>query len=210
MLDKRLPKIYSHISSLKDVKDLIIKLSELNGETKIICPISMIEYSGLNTFYFSWNCGCLISKKAFDELNMKEKCILCGKDFNKETDLVSLHYSKEERGRLFQKIMADKLNKKAKKEKSKNKIGNNGETNENYLAANTDLNLKFDDENKNSHKNLKENILYKESGHEKIKALIENENEENDFYEKRLLGRDLEYSNHHLINKKRKRSGEFN
>jgi len=76
MLDKRLPKIYSHITSLKDVKDLKIQLAELNGETKIICPISMIEFSGLNTFYFFWNCGCLISKNAFEELNMKDKSIL--------------------------------------------------------------------------------------------------------------------------------------
>jgi len=117
MLDKRLPKIYSHISSLKNVKDLKIKLSELNGETKIICPISMIEYSGLNTFYFLWNCGCLLSKKAFDELHTKDKCVLCGKDFNKETDLVNVNYTKEERARLFQKILYEKLNKKSKKAK---------------------------------------------------------------------------------------------
>lgn len=207
MLDKRLPKIYSHISSLKDVKDLNVKLSEQNGETKIICPISMIEYSGLNTFYFFWNCGCLISKKAFDELHMKDKCILCSKDFNKESDLVNLNYTKEERARLFQKILAEKLNKKAKKEKSKNthkeKIGNNNETTDKGLVANSDLNLEED--KKHVHKNIKDNKIHIDGCHSKIKAVIENEDEEDDFIDKRKI-RDLGHSNNLMINNKRKRS----
>ena len=84
MLDKRLPKIYSHITSLKDVKDLIITNITQNEEKKIICPISKNEFSGLNSFYFFWNCGCLISKRAFDELKMSKECVYCGKDFDKE------------------------------------------------------------------------------------------------------------------------------
>ena len=120
MLDKRLPKIYSHISSLKDVKDLIITTSKQNEEIKIICPISMIEFSGLNSFYFFWNCGCLISKKAFDELQMKDKCVLCGKKFEKEKDLVNLNYTKEERAQIFQSLILEKI--KAKKIKEERKI----------------------------------------------------------------------------------------
>ena len=119
MLDKRLPKYYCHITSLKDVKDLNIKISELNGETKIICPISMIEFSGLNTFYFFWNCGCLVSKKAYDELNMKDKCILCGEKFDKNTDLVNINYSKEERKERFESIMAEKKRNKILRDKKK-------------------------------------------------------------------------------------------
>lgn len=122
MLDKRLPKIYSHIKSLKDVKDLIITTSNQNQENKIICPISMIEFSGLNSFYFSWNCGCLISKKAFDELHMKDKCVLCGKLFSKEKDLVNLNYSKEERAQIFQNLIIEKLkSKKTKTDKKESK-----------------------------------------------------------------------------------------
>jgi hypothetical protein len=50
LIDKQLPKAFSHIKRLKDVKDLNINLIEdPNTEVKVICPISMIEYSGLNT-----------------------------------------------------------------------------------------------------------------------------------------------------------------
>ena len=120
MLDKRLPKIYSHIYSLKDVKDLSITVSKQNGENKIICPISMIEFSGLNSFYFFWNCGCLISKMAFDELKMKDQCILCAEKFDKEKDLVNLNYTKEERAQIFQALLLDKI--KTKKMKIEKKI----------------------------------------------------------------------------------------
>jgi hypothetical protein len=51
LLNKQLPKTFQHIKKLKDVKDLNISLMEDKEaqETKVICPISMIEYSGLNT-----------------------------------------------------------------------------------------------------------------------------------------------------------------
>lgn len=201
MLDKRLPKIYSHISSLKDVRDLNIKLSELNGETKIICPISMIEYSGLNTFYFFWNCGCLISKKAFEELHMKDKCIMCGKDFNKDNDLVNLNYSREERAKLFQKILVEKSNQKSKKEKSKKieKIGNKEDTTDTIVNPKSELNL--DEEKKKIHIVSNNSDNY----HTKIKAVIE---DEEDLHQK-INMREIGYSNNLLINKKRKRSEEI-
>lgn len=204
MLDKRLPKIYSHIKSLKDVKDLNITLSELNGETKIICPISMIEFSGLNTFYFFWNCGCLISKKAFDELHMKDKCILCGAKFDREIDLVNINYSKEERARIFSEIMNKKLkNQKGKQEKQD--ISNNPKNNmdkkkmnvelkeENIINLNSDLTSSKDEDNKvsiNYHSQENKNFVKDHLVHQKY--------EDNDL---RSVSLKLEY-----INKKRKRN----
>lgn len=150
MLDKRLPKYYCHITSLKDVKDLNIKISELNGETKIICPISMIEFSGLNTFYFFWNCGCLVSKKAYDELNMKDKCILCGEKFDKNTDLVNINYSKEERKERFESIMAEKKRNKILRDKKKSD-----------KKINNELVNKNKNDNKNKNKELNNEFINK-------------------------------------------------
>ncbi len=48
LLDKRMPITYQHISNLRDIKNLNITLLEIESDVKIICPISMIEYSGLN------------------------------------------------------------------------------------------------------------------------------------------------------------------
>jgi hypothetical protein len=200
MLDKRLPKIYSHITSLKDVKELTISTSKQEEENKIICPISMIEFSGLNSFYFFWNCGCLISKKAFDELQMKDKCVLCGKKFDKEKDIVDLNHTKEERAQIFQRLILEKIKEKKikdekkieKKEKDINKLTNNNidiqikNLNEcEKLNKNSKLNKntnEFNDKNYGSFKNG--NFFEKEN---------KNKNEINEF--------DIEF-----INKKRKRS----
>lgn len=164
MLDKRLPKIYSHITSLKDVKDLILTISKQNDEKKIICPISMIEFSGLNSFYFFWNCGCVISKKAFDELQMKDKCVLCGKDFNKEKDLVNLNYTKEERAQIFNYLMLEKIKNKNKKNKNEkiNKQKKEKDKERNEIKDSDDYNIE---------------IKYREKN-EKLLDLVDNENED--------------------------------
>jgi hypothetical protein len=49
-----------------------------------------------------------VSKKAIDELNMIDKCIVCGEDVNIKTDLVNLNYSKEERDLIYKHILAAK------------------------------------------------------------------------------------------------------
>jgi hypothetical protein len=107
LLDKRLPKTFQHIKKLKDVKNLNVNILENKDteETKVICPISMIEYNGLNTFYILWSCGCVISKKAIDELNMTDKCINCGEKVDIKTDLVNLNYTKEEREAILRSLL---------------------------------------------------------------------------------------------------------
>jgi hypothetical protein len=145
LIEKRLPKRYSHISTLKDLRDLNIKFSDeseigiknqvdqyikqSDSGSKILCPITMMEYSGLNNFYIIWKCGCVLSKKAIDELNMKlkNKCVNCGVIIDYKNDLVSLNYSAKEREALFNQILDEKskLKEKKLKEKQNKEIENN-------------------------------------------------------------------------------------
>lgn len=125
LLDKRIPKFFLHITSLKDVKDLNIILSQIeNEETKVICPISSTEFSGLNCFYIIWKCGCVISKKATDELQMKDKCIVCGTDIDIKKDLVNLNFTKEERNQIYIKLLEEKKRVKEHKKEIQHKESN--------------------------------------------------------------------------------------
>jgi hypothetical protein len=114
LIEKRLPRNFLHITSLKDLKDLNISLTD-DEESKIICPISMIDFSGLNCFYILWNCGCVISKKAVEELEMSCKCLNCNSEVNFKTDLVNLNYSSKERENIFKQILMEKKLKNSSK-----------------------------------------------------------------------------------------------
>lgn len=109
LIEKNLPDTFNHISSLKDVKDINGEISK-NGYLQ--CPITMSEFSGINKFYFLWNCGCVISKKAIDEIGMKDKCLVCGKDFHHDKDLISLNYTKEEKENIKNELLTLKERKK--------------------------------------------------------------------------------------------------
>ena len=91
LLNKNKPTGFEHIKSLKNVKDLKCLIND-NGY--IQCQISQEEFSGLNKFFFLWTCGCVFSKTAMDEFNIKNKCINCNIDFDINKDLISLNYSK--------------------------------------------------------------------------------------------------------------------
>jgi hypothetical protein len=112
LIEKRLPKFFSHISSLKDIKELNINLIEEEEDSemfsKVICPISLEAFSGLNIFYIIWKCGCVLSKKGIDELQMKDKCINCGKEVNMKEDLVSLNYTSQERDLIRSQLLENK------------------------------------------------------------------------------------------------------
>jgi hypothetical protein len=134
MLEKRIPSSYAHISSLKDVKDLNI----LMKDGKIVCPITMMEFSGINLFSFLWRCGCVISKKAIDELNLKDKCIQCGAEVKNKNELISLNYTKLEREAILKRVIEEKKKLKEKKnnlkeEELKDKL--NSSNNNNILLG---------------------------------------------------------------------------
>jgi hypothetical protein len=67
-------------------------------------------------FYFLWKCGCVISKKAIEELNMKKACIVCGEKVNMPSDLVNLNMSKEDKENLYNTLTSEKTKKRAKPE----------------------------------------------------------------------------------------------
>ena len=168
LIEKRLPKTYRHITSLKDVKylNILITGKENSDEIKINCPISMIQYSGLNNFYIVWKCGCVLSKKAIDELNMKDKCMQCGTEINLKSDLVSLNYSIKERQEIFNKLIEEKIkNQKIKSSqnliKDKNLLNNkrkNNQINSNELDQNYSSPIKnIAIDNKSGHHNANHN-----------------------------------------------------
>ena len=107
LLNKNKPTGFEHIKSLKNVKDLKCLI---NDHGYIQCQISQEEFSGLNKFFFLWTCGCVFSKTAMDELNIKNKCINCNIDFDINKDLISLNYSKKTKREILKKLLNIKKN----------------------------------------------------------------------------------------------------
>ena len=100
MMEKKIPHEFNHIKTLKDVK--MLKNIELNPEKNsdfpLICPISKIEYNGLNKFKAFWSCGCICSEKAIDELSKgktEKLCIVCSTPYGPR-DEISLNLNIEE------------------------------------------------------------------------------------------------------------------
>ena len=98
-------KGFEHIKSLKNVKELKCIVND-NGY--IQCPISQEEFSGLNKFFFLWTCGCVYSKNAMDELNIKNKCINCDMNFDIKKDLISLNYNKKTKREILKSLLGIK------------------------------------------------------------------------------------------------------
>ena len=130
LLNKNKAKGFEHIKSLKNVKDLKCIIND-NGY--IQCQISQEEFSGLNKFFFLWTCGCVFSKTAMDELNIKNKCINCNIDFDINKDLISLNYSKKEKREILKSLLNIK--------KNNNIDGNNIIKDLKYKDENDEVNL---------------------------------------------------------------------
>ena len=130
LLNKNKAKGFEHIKSLKNVKDLKCIIND-NGY--IQCQISQEEFSGLNKFFFLWTCGCVFSKTAMDELNIKNKCINCNIDFDINKDLISLNYSKKTKREILKSLLNIK--------KNNNIDGNNIIKDLKYKNENDEVNL---------------------------------------------------------------------
>lgn len=109
MMEKKIPHEFSHIRSLRDLK--MLKTIEINPDKNsdfpLICPISKIEYNGLNKFKAYWSCGCLCSEKAIDQLskgNKEKVCIICGAIYTPE-DEISLNLTPEEQNLKKQQLL---------------------------------------------------------------------------------------------------------
>lgn len=110
LLEKKIPLEFKHLTSLKVVKDLNI---EINNKGNVTCPISCIEFSGINKFYFVWNCGCVMSGKAINEIGIKNKCVVCGKEYLSENGLISLNMTNEEKNQILKQIKAQNIQRKS-------------------------------------------------------------------------------------------------
>lgn len=110
LLEKKIPLEFNHLTSLKAVKDLNI---EINNKGNVTCPISCIEFSGINKFYFVWNCGCVMSGKAINEIGIKNKCVVCGKEYLSENGLTSLNMTNEEKNQILKQIKAQNIQRKS-------------------------------------------------------------------------------------------------
>ena len=130
LLNKNKAKGFEHIKSLKNVKDLKCIIND-NGY--IQCQISQEEFSGLNKFFFLWTCGCVFSKTAMDELNIKNKCINCNIEFDINKDLISLNYSKKTKREILKSFLNIK--------KNNNIDGNNIIKDLKYKDENDEVNL---------------------------------------------------------------------
>lgn len=173
MMEKKIPHEFAHLRSLKDLKMLknIEMNSEKNSDFPLICPISKIEYNGLNKFKAFWSCGCMCSEKAIEELSKgkKEKlCIVCLTPYTLE-DEISLNLTAEEQNikkhELLRQIEKKNIQKaEHKKEKKKEKKG------------------KGDDEEEKTHKKSKLNNgeAKKINPNEPFKNILDNICEKNE------------------------------
>ncbi|VDN99108.1 unnamed protein product [Rodentolepis nana] len=89
--------VADHIKKLRDVRDL--KLTPIpkdqtshelssgiieDSAESFCCPILGQEMNGSYPFVFSWECGCVVSKRAFD--NVKDSsCLKCGQPLQPES-----------------------------------------------------------------------------------------------------------------------------
>ena len=108
LVEKKIPKCFSYIRSLKDVKEANVTLkSQVTGnpmdtsELVIVCPITQSEDDGVHRFCMIWNCGCVISEMALKELHggKSGRCINCNKPYS-QSELISLNMTKEEQDKL--------------------------------------------------------------------------------------------------------------
>lgn len=120
LLERKMPKEYSHIRSLKDVKQCKVEFDKDEstsnvavGETNVarknglICPLSRADLSnsGLKTVLI-WKTGVMCTEKALKEMKGAEKgvCPVTGEKYDPETDVVPLAVFDDELEELKKKL----------------------------------------------------------------------------------------------------------
>lgn len=116
LIEKNLPKEFSHITSIKDFVTLNLKQSEKpDAAFPFVCPVSNTELNGLNRFLFLWKCGCVFSEKALEQIKDGEKkCLICTKPYSSD-EVISLNYTEEEQFRMQREIIEKKEQQKKDK-----------------------------------------------------------------------------------------------
>ncbi|KAF4528474.1 hypothetical protein B566_EDAN015936 [Ephemera danica] len=137
LLDRsKLPEQAAHITSMKDVKELVLTPNPAYARAKggekgesghyvdhrtspYVCPVIGMELSGKFRFAFSWTCGCVVSEKAIKEVPTKF-CHKCQHPFD-ENDLVYINAEGDLLELMRSRMEARKLHAKANKKNKKNK-----------------------------------------------------------------------------------------
>ncbi|MFH4979607.1 hypothetical protein AB6A40_006316 [Gnathostoma spinigerum] len=119
-----------HIHSLKDIKELKLtdnkeyKEEADKGDTykdynvsPFCCPVTGLAMNGNHEFVVNWHCGCVLSKKAIDEVK-SDVCHGCGGNFNHD-DLIVLNPTEELLEKYRHKLEEERRMKKKNKQGEK-------------------------------------------------------------------------------------------
>ncbi|CAP37413.1 Protein CBG20397 [Caenorhabditis briggsae] len=104
----------------KDFKRGDVKGDDYNdvNQTEFLCPITNVPMNGIQSFLVNWQCGCVYSEKAQQEVK-SENCHVCGGPYD-ATKMVILNPEDEQLELYKLKWEAEKAEKAAaKKEKAK-------------------------------------------------------------------------------------------
>lgn len=75
LLNKSLPTTFSHIRGLKDLKQLILtcvpEYHDGGDLSQFKCPVTQVEFNGIQPFVVLWNSGWVLSESAIRELGIQ-------------------------------------------------------------------------------------------------------------------------------------------
>ncbi|GJX71270.1 protein RTF2 [Tanacetum coccineum] len=121
LLEKKIPKAFSHIKRLRDVIDVEMEVIPGSGDgldrsdkdVKFQCPVTGLEFNGKYKFYALKSCGHVLSVKALREIKTNS-CHVCRKEFV-ESDKIVINGNEEEVNALRESLnLREKKVKKVK------------------------------------------------------------------------------------------------
>ncbi|EGR32489.1 hypothetical protein IMG5_081230 [Ichthyophthirius multifiliis] len=111
LMEKKIPQQLSHIRKIKDVKEVNLQENiDKNSEYKFFCPLTQIDFNGMNKFVGLWSCGCVFSEKLLEMETLKNQnklcpiCPVCSKPY-KVDELIKLISSEEDKQEKKLKIL---------------------------------------------------------------------------------------------------------
>lgn len=125
LLDKssEASEAFSHIISLKDVKELNIKenpdANRTEPSSKFVCIMTGMELNGKTKAFYYRTCGCVMSLQALAMVKSAEQtCVACGEPVT-DQDLIMLNGTREEVAVLKGRLVDEKSRKKTLKKRPK-------------------------------------------------------------------------------------------
>lgn len=122
VLEGSLPPHLSHIKGLRDLTNATLTPAANAGaresdSVSFVCPVAQIPMKGTYQFSLVKDCGCVVSKRALDEITDRSACVHCGTPLSEgEGSLLCLNGDEATVKALLAK---DKAKKRAEKERKK-------------------------------------------------------------------------------------------